>query len=173
MNDCKVAVDKCQAALGEFSTTPDVKVTYDKLNKSIANLNSEATDLREQAANMRSQGEVYVAKWKDEMDQIQDPDIKASAAKRREAVAASFAGIRDTAVGARQSYATYNASLTAIQTTLKNDLTSAGVSMLGDKIKKTQAEGETLKKELDRLIGDLDNIKAGMATTRPMAPVVQ
>jgi predicted nuclease with TOPRIM domain len=169
MVDCKTAVDKTQASLAELSTTPDIKATYEKLNKSVANLNEASTDLREQAAEMRARSEVYIARWKDEMDQVSDPDIKASAAQRREAVAANFSKIRDTAGGARSAYATYNTSLQAIQTALKNDLTPGGVNMLGTKIKKTQGEGETLKNELDKLIGELDQLKAGMSTTRPVA----
>ena len=170
MEACKVAVDKTQAVLSELPSTTDIKASYEKLNAAVANLNSQAVELREQAGKMRAQGDLYVEQWKKEMDQVQDADIKASAAKRREAVAASFAGIRDTAVGARQSYTSYSASLTAIQTTLKNDMTAGGLAMLGDKIKKTQGEGAVLKTELEKLIGDLDNIKAGMATTRPTAP---
>ncbi|HSH94773.1 MAG TPA: hypothetical protein VK968_11555, partial [Roseimicrobium sp.] len=124
MEACKVAVDKTQAVLSELPSTTDIKASYEKLNAAVANLNSQAVELREQAGKMRAQGDLYVEQWKKEMDQVQDADIKASAAKRREAVAASFAGIRDTAVGARQSYTTYNASLTAIQTTLKTDMTA-------------------------------------------------
>ena len=70
MVDCRDAVDKTQQALTELSTAPDIKAAYEKLNKSVANLNEAATDLREEAAEMRAQSEVYVARWKDEMDQM-------------------------------------------------------------------------------------------------------
>jgi chromosome segregation ATPase len=170
MNDCKTAVDQCQAALTALPTAPDIKAAYDKLNSAVAKLQDESVDVREQAAEMRAQGDLYITRWKEEMDKVEDADIKASAAQRREAVAASFSKVRDTATGARNAYTTYNSSLTAIQATLKNDLTPGGVAMLGDKINRTLGEGETLRKELANLTIELDQIKAGMSTTRPMEP---
>jgi chromosome segregation ATPase len=170
MAEFRVSIDKTQAALTELSSAADIQAAYDKLNKAVAELNSSSTEIREQAAEMKKQSEVYIAKWRDELDQVSDPSIKASAAQRRDALAANFGKIRETASGARSAYSTYNASLNAVQTTLKNDLTHGGVNMLGGKIATTKVEGDALKTELDKLTDELDAIRAGMATTRPAAP---
>jgi len=170
MAESRVAIDKTQTALTELSSAADVQAAYDKLNKAVAELNASSTEIRKLAAEMKAQSELYIAKWRDELDQISDPSIKASAAQRREALSANFSKIRETAAGARSAYSTYNASLNTIQTTLKNDLTPGGVNMLGGKIGTTKVEGDALKSELDKLTGELDAIRAGMSTTRPVAP---
>src|SRR5215475_10661041 len=81
----KVAIDATMKSLSDVAATAntDPRKAFDKFSKDVAKLESTANDVRKRAQSMREQGQAYFKQWEGELAQVNSPEIRALAEKRK------------------------------------------------------------------------------------------
>ena len=164
-------VDTTLAAMNQLSATAggDLQKTFKNYTAAVEDLEDTAAGAKKRAEAMRKNVDAYVAKWQKEMQTMQDPTIKASLEKRRQAVTANFAKVRESAQAVREAYQPFIAQSKEIQRALSVDLSPAALPGLKPSMDKANAQGKTLKEKIAALQGELDRIAAGISPTGPSA----
>lgn len=161
----QAAVDQTQAALGELATARDVKAVRDKLATAMDAMVTEADAVATHARALREHSRAHIARWEREMEEVNAAGAPDDVARRRSAVAANYAGIRQAADSARENYQSYADQLKDILTALTNDPTPAGVTMIGGRINKALADGQAFRRQLDEALARIDSVYAGQTAT--------
>jgi len=164
-------VDKVIASLNAMSGGGDLKTTYATYSKQVDALEASGERARKRSQAMRSNADQYIARWEEEANQFQSPELREGMQQRRESVRENFTKIRTAAQSAREAYTPFLRNLQEIERALANDLTPAAVRTIQPAIDKSKADGEVLKQRLAALDAELDRVAGEMSTagTRPTA----
>jgi chromosome segregation ATPase len=161
-------VDLVLASLNSLQGATDLNAAFAKYSAQVDKSQADAADIKSRAADMRARGQEYVKKWQEEMSTITDPDLKAVADARRQAVQDKYAEIQTAADGIRQSYTAFDSDITGIRTYLANDLTPGGVTAAKSIIEKANTDGAKLKESIATVVAMMDKVTATMPA--PPAP---
>jgi hypothetical protein len=164
--DGKTQVDTVLASMNAMQGSTDLAGAYEAFSDEVNKTQSMADDIKSSVADMNSRGQEYIQKWQEEMVNVTDPNLKASAEARRQAVAQRYSDVQVAYSAARDSYRVFYSDLMGIRTYLSNDRTPDGIAAAGSSMDQAIADGKTLKAKADAVIGQLDQITAGM----PAAP---
>ncbi len=161
-------VNQALAALNQLSSEPrDLKQAYRAFSTEVSDTTRQSEAARERAEEMREQWREYIVSWEQEMDQVASPELRASAAERRQSVGDKFNTLRDMARDLQEAYEPFVAQLRDIQRSLSLDLTSAGVAAAEPAIEVAQQRGDELRQRIDAFITELDTITAQRTGRQP------
>jgi hypothetical protein len=152
-------VDLVLASLNSLQGATDLNAAFAKYSAQVDKSQADAADIKSRE---------YVKKWQEEMSTITDPDLKAVADARRQAVQDKYAEIQTAADGIRQSYTAFDSDITGIRTYLANDLTPGGVTAAKSIIEKANTDGAKLKESIATVVAMMDKVTATMPA--PPAP---
>lgn len=147
----------------------DVKAQYGKYLDGLGKLEAQIKNGQSERAAMRSQAEAYFAKWQQEIQSLQNEDIKKVASSRRDAVKASFQKIDDEFNQAKPDFESFISDLKDIQKALDFDLTPGGIAAIKPVVTKVQQEAATVKTHLTAIRAELASVSSELAATAPSA----
>jgi hypothetical protein len=162
LNKAKAEVQRANASLDALAAGGNLEPAYKQYTASVSSLKSQGDRARQRGQQMRANQRAYVENWQKEMATISDPDLKAGAAARQQAIKANFDHLSATAQAVGDAYRPYLATLQEIQKALANDLTPAGVDAAKPAMAKASAQGQALSGRIDNLIAELDDMRGGM-----------
>jgi len=159
VNDANTALERLSSAGGNLDQT------FKQYSAAVGDVQKAGERARDRAKDMRENARLYVANWEKETQQIDNPELKAGAAARRQRVQDNYQKIETASSAVRDAYRPYLKDLQDIQRALASDLTPSGVSAAKSAIDKTRAAGTELNARIDALIAQLDEVSAGMSST--------
>lgn len=157
-------IDEVLAAAGVVqSGQGDLKSSYDKYKKEVAETEEAAQDVRKRSDDMRARSKEYQTKWQEEMSKVSNPDLKAAAQARAAKVQGRYAMISAKSQDAKAAYDPFIRDLKDLQTYLSNDLTPAAVQAASPVFDKVKASGQVLKQKLTAVQQELDDVAAELS----------
>jgi hypothetical protein len=163
----RAQIDKTLASLNALQGADDLKESFNEFAGQVDDVGSEADTMNDQADDMKSRLDEYVKKWQEEMAQVTDPSLKAISEQRQAAVKTRIGEIQARQQAAAAAYKAFYGDLTGLRSFLSNDLTPDGVIGAAPTIKKANDDRATLKDLGDQLISVLDQVSAGLSSSKP------
>jgi len=112
-----------------LNASPDkLRDSYDRYDKDVRQMNAYAADMRENDADLRSNGNAYLAQWQRDASKVADPELRALAEQRRHEITRSSEEMRSKVTLAAGSFAGFLRDINDIQKVIGNDLTPVGQS---------------------------------------------
>ena len=158
-------VDRTLAAMDRVNAGGDLEKSFKDYTTAVADLEKAGESARKRSAAMKQNVAAYVQKWQEEMGSIDNPLIKASLEKRREAVRANFAEVRAAAEEARRAYDPFLRDQKEIQRALSIDLSPGALPGLKPAFDRARGDGESLKGKIAAVQKELDDMEAGLTAT--------
>jgi hypothetical protein len=149
------------------SPQADVRPQYKKYLDNLGKLEAQIKKGREERAAMRTQAEAYFAKWENDIQTIQNEEIKKAAQSRRDTMKASFQKINDEFSKAKPVFDSFMRDLKEIQKALDFDLTPGGITAIKPVVGKAQEEEATVKTNIATIRAELGRVSSEMAATAP------
>jgi len=110
-----------------LNASPDhLRDAYDRYDSDVKQMNGYAADMRENDADLRSNGNAYLAQWQRDASNVSDPELRALAEQRRNQIARSSEAMRSKVTVAAGSFAGFLRDINDIKKVLGNDLTPVG-----------------------------------------------
>jgi hypothetical protein len=110
-----------------LNASPDqLRETYDRYDRDVKQMNAYAADMRENDADLRKNGNAYLAQWQRDASNVSDPELRALAEQRRGQIARSSEEMRSKVTVAAGSFAAFLRDINDIQKVIGNDLTPIG-----------------------------------------------
>jgi hypothetical protein len=158
----KQAVDDTVGALGQVAVTADTnpRAAFQQFSKSLANLETAAAKAQKRGAEMKARGQAYFAEWEKQMAQLQNPEIRALAAKQKAKLQTTFESIKKYTEPLKAQFDPWLADLKDLRTYLNNDLTVTGVDAAKKLFAKAEGEGMEVQKSMDALVAELNTVAA-------------
>ena len=156
-------VDAVNAAIDQLQAGGDTKAAFGQYTKAVADIEESGNKAKARREAMQKNRRAYIAKWQADVEQIQNPEVRAALAERKQAVAANFDTIRDAASGVREAYLPYLKNLQEIQQGLAIDLNPSGVAALQKPLTTAKSDGQTLKEKVAALEAELRTIAGEMS----------
>jgi hypothetical protein len=148
---------------------PDVKPQYKKYLDNVGKLEAQIKKGRGEREAMRTQAQAYFAKWEQDIQTLQNEELKKVAIARRDAMMASFQKINDEFGKAKPTFQLFMNNLKEIQKALDFDLTPGGITAIKPVVGKVQDEVADVKKNIANVRAELDRVAGEMAATAPSA----
>jgi hypothetical protein len=112
-----------------LNASPDhLRETYDRYDKDVKQMNAYAANMRENDADLRTNGNAYLAHWQRDASNVSDPELRAVAEQRRGEIARSSTEMRAKVTEAAGSFAAFLRDINDIKKVIGNDLTPVGQS---------------------------------------------
>ena len=146
---------------------PDLRPQYNKYLDNLSKLEAQIKKGRGEREAMRTQAQAYFAKWEQDIQTLQNEDIKKVAIARRDAMMASFQKITDEFTKAKPTFQLFMNNLKEVQKALDFDLTPGGVTAIKPIVGKIQDEATDVKKNIANIRAELDRVASEMAATAP------
>ena len=145
-------------ALKRVPSSANSQAAYDKFSAELAVFRKISATTLNDSAVVRNSGNDLFAKWQLEVASIHDPEIRATAEKRRLKLQDSYNSILPPLVFARTDLTQVESTLVDLQKALALDLTPAGLDATKKLIDRAEHEAETSIDSLDNLEDKLDDI---------------
>jgi methyl-accepting chemotaxis protein len=164
-------LDATLLALKELVTkpAPDLAPQFKAFDKSLAQLESTAEDVAALAAGIDTRSQEYFAQWDQQLAAVQNEDIRARSAERREAISASFKKIQNEYSEVRDEFKPLLSDLRDVRTVLSADLTMDGLKAVEDTVDDIREESESVKESLQELAKKFHELGARLSRTGPPA----
>jgi hypothetical protein len=166
--NASTAVNQTVKALDEVAATADTnpRKAFEAYSKSVANLETAAVKARKRAQDMQQQGQAYFKQWEQQMEQVQNPEIRALAAQQKAKLQATFNDIRKYSEPLKAQFDPWMSDLKDLRTFLSNDLSISGVESAKSLFARTQAEGIEVQKSMDGLVAELNTVAATLTPAK-------
>lgn len=145
----------------------DVRPQYKKYLDNLGKLEAQIKKGRAERSAMQTQAEAYFAKWENDIQSIQNEEIKKAAQSRRDAMKASFQKISGEFSKAKPVFDAFMRDLKEIQKALDFDLTPGGITVIKPIVGKVQEEATKVKANIATIRAELGSVAASMAATAP------
>lgn len=124
----RTQIDTVLGSLDLLMNAPADKLRerYDRYDKDVEQMNDYASDMRENDADLRTNGNAYLAQWQRDASKVSDPELRALAEQRRTEIANSSQSMRSTVTDAAGSFDAFLRDINDIKKVIGNDLTTTG-----------------------------------------------
>lgn len=103
-----------------------LRETYDRYDKDVSQMNEYAAHMRENDADLRTNGDTYLAEWQRDTSKVSDPELRALSEERRGEIVRSSQNMRSTLTEAAGSFEAFLRDINDIRKVMGNDLTATG-----------------------------------------------
>jgi uncharacterized phage infection (PIP) family protein YhgE len=168
----QTAINNTVASLDAVAQTAatDPRKSYEQFSKNVDQLESAAAKLSKRSQDMQASGDAYFKQWEAQMAEVQSPDIKALAEKRRAELQEAFANIKTVATPLKAQFDPWMVELKDLRSYLGQDLTVAGVNAAKKPIAKAQKDGVAVKQSMDSLVAELNSVAAALTPAKVVPP---
>jgi len=151
-------VGKTLTALSKYTTQPGLS-TYDDFSNSVAELETTADGIRDTAARMKEDGDLYFQSWDAELAAMTNADLKKASNSQMSQVKAAYKEVSAKAPEVRNAYNKFIDDCTNLKTFFDRDKSPSGVASASTLISTTNADGAELQRQLDVEAANLNNVK--------------
>lgn len=156
----KTKVDSTTATLTDLMKNPRLnterQVSF--YHKEMNDLEQVAQRVRDTHTAMQANSNEYFKKWEGELGQIQNKEIAAAGAGRREASMKAVETVREKLDDAKDALAPFMSNLRDISRYFKQDQTAEAVTAIKPVIQKTLNQKQTAVKKVDEVIAEIDRV---------------
>jgi len=158
------------------TSTGDLRPTYSHLVGDLQQIESQAKTVKKQTGALDRDSSAYLNAWAKEVQLVQNPDIRAVTAERRNQVKQDFARISQELELTKKAYGPLIADLKDIRMALNYDLTSQGVVAISELINLANSDATNLETQINRTVTEIDRVsetlspKINTETVKPMLP---
>lgn len=126
----RTQIDTVLASLDVLMDAPAdrLRETYDRYDKDVKQMNQYADDMRENDADLRENGNTYLAQWQRDASNVSDPELRALSEQRRDEIVRSSQTMRSTVTEAAGGFEAFLRDINDIRKVMGNDLTATGQS---------------------------------------------
>lgn len=124
----RAQIDTVLSSLDQLMEAPAdrLRETYDRYDKDVKQMNEYADNMRENDADLRKNGNTYLASWQHDASNVSDPELRALSEQRRAEIVRSSQDMRSTVTEAAGSFDAFLRNLNDIKKVMGNDLTATG-----------------------------------------------
>ncbi len=155
--------DKVVASIDQLQAGGDLNAAFKNYTATVADVEAAGKGVASRRESMKANREAYIAKWQKDLESIQNPDVRAALAERKQKVAADFDQIGRSTDAVRDAYTPLLKNLQEIQKALALDVNPAGVAAMKKPLDLAKAETATLKTKIAVLQAELTAIAGGMS----------
>ncbi len=145
----------------------DLPPRFKAFKAAVRDLQFAAKNVSTSVSYMRNQGNAYFKAWDEQLDRINNVDIKKSSAERKAKLQKQFAEVSNSYTQFETALDSFTSELKDIQAALGTDLTIGGVSAVKNSAQKANEDGKRLETSVDDLARQFRELSAAMATTGP------
>lgn len=156
-------VDKVNASIDQLQAGGDLKAAFANYRSSVADIEAAGKRVADRRVSMQANRAAYVDKWQKEQESIENADVRAALASRKDQVAAKFDSVSTSMDKVRENYQPFLKDLQEIQKGLALDLNPAGVAAMKTPLDRAKAEGAALKASIATVQSELDAIAGSMS----------
>jgi len=142
----------------------ELNPAYEKFTAELNKLKKQYEQTNARSKRFKEDAQKHVDAWKQQIAQIENPDLKKTSEKRyneaAERVEAANAGIDET----RSDYLSYQKELEEIQTTLGLDLNEEGVLTLEKVIDKATERSKGIEGKIGKIVQSTDDLIKAMSS---------
>ena len=160
----KGQIEATTTILNEFGKQEgiDLPTQYKEFGKAIDSVESQFRKARKRVEKVNEEGTKFFQEWEKEAALITNQDLKDRSEKRKNNLLGSFNKIGASMQPAEETYNAFMSDLRDIEKYLSIDLTPEGLVEISDTIKKANADGSKLQKQIDAVIAELSRVTAEM-----------
>lgn len=156
-------VDKALAAIDQLEADgADLTPAFSSYTLAVSDLEASGDRVADRIEAMRQNREAYIQKWQQELEQVDNPDVRAALAERKAKVAANYDQIRDNGVKLRDDYRAFLKTLQEVERALALDLNPEGVAAMKVPLATARKQGAELKKSIAASRAEFDAILGRM-----------
>jgi hypothetical protein len=156
----KTKIESTTATLSDLVKNPRLNTErqVDFYQKEMSGLEEVAQRVRDTHMQMQANSDQYFKQWEGELGQIQNKEIAAAGAGRREASMKAVETVRAKLDEAKEALSPFMSNLRDISRYFKQDQTAEAVVAVKPVIQKTLAQKQTAFRKLDEVIAEIDRI---------------
>jgi hypothetical protein len=164
----KKEVDNTMSALDKIVTTAatDPRKAFKDFDKAVPKIDDAAKKAKKRSEDIKARGQAYFKDWEQDLEGVNNPEIRKLAEDRKAKLQATFGSIRGFMEPARDQFNSWLADLKDLQKYLGNDLTIAGIDAAKELIAKTRNEGQGVQQTMDKVIAELNTIVATLTPAK-------
>jgi len=166
--EIKVAVDEVTSALATLADAPssELRNANRRFARSVDRLEAADAKANRRADRMRAEGREFFGGWEQEVQSIQNDELREAAQERRVQLDAEFRAISRVIVELRDVFRPWVKDVNDLRTVLGRDLTVAGVDRVRGVMSGVQDTSARVQLSLNTLISQLESVEAQLTTTR-------
>jgi chromosome segregation ATPase len=154
-------LEKCIASMNGLNTAKtDLKGAYDRYCAELEQTESVARTIKADADEMRTKGRTFFKKWEEELEKIQNEDLRAKAKSRADERSKEYATIEMQMGTAKGKWDVLSVEFKDVKQYLSNDLTASGVSSLSKTFTQANLDSGDLKRAMGAVASSLDKFRA-------------
>ncbi len=160
-----VQLDATGASLNELMKPgqSDVVKSFEVYSANVSKMAKLEKDFAKHAKAMKVQGANYFDEWQKQGEKYENPEIQALSEQRRKELGEVYGKIAENSVGMDEAFRAYMSDVKEIQSFLENDLTSKGIEAITPISRKAVNDGNTLKREINKLQLSIEAARSEMA----------
>jgi hypothetical protein len=155
------AKDSLDSALTALETVTasqpgDISANVTMYSKTVSALDAQSKVVKSRADEMKSKGDEFFKEW--EAPETMTPE-------RRAELTASYGKIKENMAAAKEGFTPLLASLKDIESYLKVDPSTKGISAMGELVKKAKDNAAHVKTRIDAVLTQVNSVR-GMLSTK-------
>jgi chromosome segregation ATPase len=147
-----------------------LKEAYDNYTSEFKGLESQTKAVMKNADHLRKNLKTYVASWKEQLTEVQNPEIREHAEKRLAAAEEQMSGAQDELKRLGENYQTFLETLREVNIVLENDLNPAGVKSIASIVSTVKRDSKPIVIDIDTVMQALAGISQALDTGAPAPP---
>lgn len=142
------------------TTSGDLTVPYKAFTDALAKLDADRNALLKRVDAMTAKGTAYFADWEKKLANINTPEVKELAEKRKADLTAKYAALQETIGKTREMSDALYGKLKDVEKILGNDLNAEGLKGIAPAVEKVKETRKPVKENVDAITARLDEISA-------------
>ena len=159
ITEARQQVGKTLTSLAKYCEKPSLS-TYDEFSNSVNELDHIAYGIRDTAARMKEDGDLYFQSWDAELAAMTNTDLKKASSAQMTQVKSAYREVGAKAPEVRKAYDKFMDDCTNLKTYFDRDKSASGVASASTLISTTNADGAELQRQLDQEAANLNNVKS-------------
>ena len=160
----KSQTEATTTVLNEFGKQEGIGLAtqFKEFGKAIDSMESQFGKARKSVEKVNEQGNKFFQEWEQEIALMTNEDLRQRSETRKNNLLESFNKIGASMQTAEEAYGAFMSDLRDVERFLSIDLTPGGIAEISDTVQKTNADSETLQKQIDAVIAELSRVAAEM-----------
>ena len=163
------AIDGTVAA-AKFDAKGDLKAQHKAYVGKVDDLESQAAKIRSIRADIMQSRDEFVKASKERDAAIQNPELRAKAAKTKEELVVRFNALAEQGDKNRAIYEAMMKDLRDVQVYLESNLNAAGIEAVESSVKHASEKGNDLKKGIDGVLDEMKKLADELDVPPPPPP---
>ena len=161
----RIRLEVTIAAMNDLLTngTGDLRLQFNRFNHELDRLDATSRGMKDDAAKLREHGAAYFEAWNQELQKMNDAQIRQASAQRKDAVMGMFNHAVTHYENTRPSLVPLIAYLRDIRNALSTDLTAAGLQSVRGSAQTATDRSVRVKDDLAKTASDLQSVSEKMS----------